>query len=190
MAVTSRPMGGAPRKSIDWPILFGKIGMWLTVGAFGIVFWAINGGFSVIGLGVIAGAFNEAGQLAWAALSAIQVRVPVQVPGLPSSQPLIPWLGVVAGSLLQISVAWLKLSGRSVPRWLVVFAFVVSVYDYATTAFGLGTVSWLAAVHPAVRWLLAIPLTFVLEIAIGWLLPKPKRASHADTTPAHTPGGA
>lgn len=179
MSVTSRPLG-TRGKPVDWPLAIGRIGMWLTVGAFGVVFWAINGGFSVIGLGIIAGAFNEAGRLAWAALTAIQIPVPVKVLGLPAAQPLIPWLGVIAGSLLQISVIWLRLSGRSVPGWLAVFALIVSIYDYATTAFGLGTVAWLAATHPAARWLLALPLTFALEAAIGWLLPK-RRGAYAAT---------
>jgi hypothetical protein len=168
--VDGKPPERPPKKPIDWPILAGKIGMWLTVISFGGVFWAVNGGFSVIGLGVIASSFNEAGRLAWAALTAVRFAVPVQVAGLPLTQPLIPWLGVIAATLLQISVAWLKLSGRLIPPSLLIFAALLSLYDYGTTFFGLGTVVWIAAIGPVAQALIALPLTFGLEATIGYAL--------------------
>ena len=51
----------AARKRLDWPLLLGKIGVWLALASFGGIFWAINGGFSVIGLEVLATSFNHAG---------------------------------------------------------------------------------------------------------------------------------
>lgn len=144
--------------------------MWLTVASFGGIFWAVNGGFSVIGLGVMASAFNSAGQLFWAAVSSLTFPVPVRVAGLPVTQPLIPWIGVVAASLLQISVSWLKLSGRSIPVPLLVTAVLVSIYDYVTTVFGLGTVEWIALIGLPAQLLIAIPLTFCIETAIGFAL--------------------
>jgi len=95
--------------------------------------WAVNGGYSVRGLGVLAGLFNEAGALFWAAVSSWSFSVPVTVPGLPETQPVIPWLAVVASSLLQVSVLWLKLSGRDIPPHMLVAAILLSLYDYGTT---------------------------------------------------------
>lgn len=168
MAVTSTPLHSA--RPGGCAILLGKLGMWLAVASFGGIFWAVNGGFSVIGLGVLASSFNSAGVLFWAAVSSLTFPVPVAVPGLPTTQPLIPWIGVVAASLLQISITWLRLSKVSIPRPLLIVAVLLSIYDYVTTFYGLGTIPWLAPGGPVPAAVLAVPLTFTLEIAIGYAL--------------------
>jgi hypothetical protein len=172
MAVTSTPINSTrpAAQSGGCALLIGRIGMWLTVASFGGIFWAVNGGFSVIGLGVLASAFNGAGMLFWAAVSKLTFPVPVQVSGLPTTQPLIPWTGVIAASFLQISVSWLKLSKKNIPVPLLVTAILISIYDYVTTVFGLGTVSWIALIGLPAQLLIAIPLTFCLEAAIGYAL--------------------
>jgi hypothetical protein len=173
MPVTSTPLGSTARPAArngGCAILLGKAGMWLAVASFGGIFWAVNGGFSVIGLGVLASAFNSAGALFWAAVSSWTFPVPVIVPGLPTTQPVIPWIGVVAASLLQISVAWLKLGKQPIPWQLLMVAALMSVYDYATTFFGLGTIPWLEKGGPIPALLIAIPLTFALEVSIGYAL--------------------
>ena len=174
MAVTSTPMGANQRPSA-WSnggcaILLGKLGMWLAVIAFGGIFWAVNGGYSVIGLGVLASSFNSPALLFWAAISQFTFPVPVKVAGLPTTQPLIPWIGVVAASLLQISVAWLKLSKHAIPWQLLLTAVLLSIYDYATTVAGLGTIPWLAKGGIVPPLVIAVPLTFVVETAIGYAL--------------------
>lgn len=171
--VRSVPMkDGQPigRQRVDAPILLARLGVWLMVISFGGIFWAINGGFSVIGLGVIASSFNDAGRLAWVALTAITFALPVQVPGVSLAQPLIPWLGVIAASLLQICVTWLKLQGRTIPTWLIVFAGALSIYDLATTFFGIGTIKWIQQAGYVVQGPIAALLTFGLEVTIGFLL--------------------
>ena len=173
MSVTSRPMPDAKPKTIKdrgCALLVGRAGMWMAVVAFGGVFWAINGGYSVIGLGVMASSFNDAGRFFWAAISSLQFPVPVKVPGLPTTQPLIPWIGVAASSLLQISVAWLRLSKEPIPLTLLLIATLASLYDFVTTLFGLGTVSWVAVIGLPLQIIIAVPLTFALEIAIGYAL--------------------
>lgn len=167
--VKSYPLNPATQRG-GCALLIGKLGMWLTVASFGGIFWAVNGGFSVIGLGVLASSFNSAGMLFWAAVSTWVFPVPVQVAGLPATQPVIPWVGVVAASLLQISVSWLKLSKRPIPVPLLITAILISVYDYVTTVFGLGTIPWIAVVGLPAQLLVAIPLTFCLEAAIGYAL--------------------
>lgn len=169
MPITSQPL---PSARLHQPIdlLIGKIGLWLMVLAFGGVIWTINGGFSVIGLGVVAASFNDAGRLFWAAATAIRFPVPVKVLGLPETQPLIPWIGVLAGSLLQISVIWRKLSNRPIPPWLLISAALMSVYDYTTTLFGLGTVEWIAQFGMFLQIPLAALFTFAVEGAIGYAL--------------------
>ena len=174
MPVTSTPISSTARPSAysngGCALLIGKLGMWMAVLSFGGIFWAVNGGFSVIGLGVLASSFNAAGRLFWAAISQITLAVPVAVPGLPTTQPLIPWIGVVAASLLQVSVAWLRLSKHEIPRPLLIVAVLLSLYDYVTTFYGLGTISWLAPGGPIPAAVLAVPLTFTLEVASGYAL--------------------
>lgn len=178
MPVHSEPLSSTGRQAIasiapapgGCALALGKLGMWLMVASFGGVFWAINGGFSVIGLGVVASSFNDAGRLFWAAVTSWQFRVPVVVSGLPTTQPLIPWIGVGAASLLQISLIWLKLSGRPIPVWLLVSASLMSIYDYATTLLGLGTVAWLARLGLVAQIPIAALFTFGLEGAIGYAL--------------------
>lgn len=174
--VTSKPMENgkaagdtfpAPR---DWSLTFAKIGVFLAILPFGGIFWAVNGGFSVIGLEVLAGSFNTAGRLLWAAVSAVTFTVPVAVPGLPTAQPLIPWCGVLAATLLQIALIWRKLRGKAIPPWLLIFAVLLSLYDLATTYFGLGTVRWVASAGFIVQAPIALLLTFGLEATIGYML--------------------
>lgn len=160
------------RLRLDWPILLGKGGVWLAIAAFGGVFWAINGGFSVIGLEVLASSFNTAGRLFWAALASITFPVPVQVSGLPQTQPLLPWVGVLAASLLQICVIYLKLRGRAIPVWMLVAAGVLSLYDLGTTFFGLGTVAWIARAGYILQGILAFILTFILELTVSFMIPR------------------
>lgn len=174
MPVTSTPISSTARPSAyaggGCAILIGKLGMWLAVASFGGIFWAVNGGFSVIGLGVLASSFNSAGLLFWAAISQFTFPVPVAVPGLPTTQPLIPWIGVVAASLLQVSVTWLKLSKHHVPWQLMATAVLLSIYDYATTVAGLSSIPWLAKGGIVPALVLAVPLTFAIEAAIGFAL--------------------
>lgn len=160
----------AQRKRLDWPLLLGKVGVWLAIISFGGIFWAINGGFSVLGLEVVATSFNHAGKLFWAAMAAITVPVPVSVPGLPSTQPLIPWLGVIAASLLQVCVGYLKLRGRDIPLWLLLATVLLSGYDMATTFFGLGTVAWIAQAGVVLQGVLAFILTFIVELTVSFML--------------------
>lgn len=150
----------------------GRLGMWLAVIAFGGIAWAINGGYSVIGLGVAARSFNDAGRLFWELATTIQFVLPVRG-GV--RLPLVPWIGVIASSCLQISIIWLKLSGRPIPLWLIAAAGIASIYDYATTLFGLGTVAWIARIGVAAQALIAAPLTFALEFMVGYALRGGKR---------------
>jgi hypothetical protein len=151
-------------------LMLGRLGMWLAVASFGGIFWAINGGFSVIGLGVVAASFNDAGRLFWASVSSVQFAVPVRVEGLPTTQPLIPWIGVAAASCLQISVMWLKLSKRHIPLTLFLTVILLSAYDYVTTFYGLGTVTWIATIGWPAQLAIAVPMTFGIEAAIGYAL--------------------
>jgi hypothetical protein len=154
----------------DWSLTIAKFGVLLALLPFGGIFWAVNGGFSVLGLEVLAGAFNSAGRLFWAAVSAITFDVPARVPGLPTAQPLVPWCGVLAATLLQIALVWRKLRGKSIPTWLVVFTILLSIYDLATTYFGLGTVGWIVRAGFIIQFPIALLLTFGLEATIGYML--------------------
>lgn len=165
-----QPVKARPARSTDWTLALGRLGAWLAVIAFGSVFWAINGGFSVAGLPIVAGAFNDAGRIFWAGMEAIRFSVPISVPGIPTDQPLLPWIGVVAASLLQVVILYRTLRGLPIPLWMWLTAAALSVYDYTTTYFGLGTVVWIAQAGMIVQGVLTFILTFIVEGIVGLLL--------------------
>jgi hypothetical protein len=150
----------------------GKLGAWLAIASFGVVFVSINGGFSVLGLEHITQAFNEAGRLAWGALSALQIPVPIVVEGLPKSLPLIPWIGVISSSVLQIVVIVAKRSNIKLSPVVLWFALALSLYDGGTTFFGLRSVGWVLQAGPVVQVALTLIFTFSFELVVGFLLPK------------------
>lgn len=172
MPVTSKEIGSVepPRTRPDLSLALGKLAVWLAVLVFGGIVWVINGGFSVIGLGVVASNFHDAGKLFWAAMNTITFSVPAPVAGLPRTQPLLPWIGVVAASLCQVVALFRQLNKLKTPLWLWLATLGLSLYDLASTFFGLGTVAWIAGAGTIVQVLLACFLTFVVEVAIGFLL--------------------
>jgi hypothetical protein len=138
----------------------------------GGLFFAVNGGYSIVGLETIANAFNAPGRFLWASVSALSFRVPVSVMGLPETQPAVPWCIVIGTSLLQVVTSWRKLTGRSVPRWLMGFTIVISGYDIITTFVGFGTVPWIITAGILVQVPLAVLFTFGFEGAVSFLLRK------------------
>lgn len=167
MPVTSTPMTRHER--VDLSLLLGRVGMVLSVVCFGGLFWAINGGFSVLGLEQIAKMFNSSGRIFWEIISAWRFPVPA-LPALPASQPVIPWMGVAAASMLQIAVIYRRSMGLTVPRSMLWAALLLSGYDLATTYFGLVTMAWLAKTHPAIIGVLAVLLTFLVETIVSYTL--------------------
>lgn len=161
MAVTQRTL-----KKSDYSMQLAQVGAWLILAAVGGLFFAVNGGYSVIGLEVVSHRFNGAGAIFWTLISSWQVELPH---GLPA-QPVLPWLLVIGSSLLQVALVWRKLSGREIPAWMVWLGLATTAYDLGSTYFGLGTVTWVAQAG----WLLQMPLTglftFGLEAIIGYLL--------------------
>lgn len=158
------PRGSGPWKGIITAV--GWVGLWLAVGSFGGAVWAINGGFSVLGLEVIATSFNSAGRVFWAGVSTWTFTVP----NVEEAQPIVPWAGVVSASLLQVVVLLLRLLKSAIPRELLVAAVVLSLYDYGTTGFGLYTVEWAKRIGAVPTALIALALTFTLEFVVALLL--------------------
>lgn len=171
MAVTSKP---TPVGRPDWlSMLLGKLGLILLVLSAGLLFFAVNGGFSVIGLGVVARSFNDAGKLAWAVLTSVEFALPPtivqRVPGLSATQPLLPWIFVAASSLLQIACLILALNGRKVPLILAIPALLLTVYDIGSTFFGLGTIVWIKQAGYLLQGVLTLLLALGLETSIGFI---------------------
>ena len=75
-----------------------------------------------------------------------------------------------AASLLQVCAIYLKLRGRDIPPWMLVAAVLLSIYDMATTFFGLGTVGWIAQAGLLVQGGLAVILTFIVELTVSCML--------------------
>lgn len=179
MAVTSQKIHGddeqpKARRGPDLSLLLIKVGGWLIVIAVGLLFWLVNGGFSVRGLEAISTQFDAGGKLFWAAIAGIPAPITFAIPGLPPTQPLIPWLGVVGTSAIQIGIVWRARQRLPIYWWLIVLGLVMSTYDLATTIYGFGTLQWAQALGIWAQGLLGIFFTFGLEILIGILL-KTKR---------------
>lgn len=183
MPVTSRDLGAAssaaatststtrPARPHSSPLVWlGFVGVWLAILAFWPPFWAVNGGYSVTGLEVVARRFNSAGALAWEWISLLTFRVPIDdLPGLDETQPLLPWVGVLAATILQIVIVAGKLLGIKIPPILWVAGIGLSIYDAGTTFFGLGTVRWVQTAGGGVQALLTLLLTFTGEVGVGVL---------------------
>lgn len=178
MAVTSRDLSpngvepGGPKDpkgpKRDWSLILIKAGGWLAVFAFGGLFWLVNGGFSVRGLEVAARALGTGGALFWDAVSALRFTPP----GLRGTQPLVPWAGVLAASLMQIGIIMRVSRGKGVPPWVVAVGALLSAYDLVTTFFGFGTLQWVQRGGIALQAPLSLLFTFGLEALIGFLLRK------------------
>ena len=92
---------------------------------------------------------------------------------LPMVTNIAPWLTVAAAAglvLLQVCAIYLKLRGRDIPPWMLLAAVLLSIYDMATTFFGLGTVEWIAQAGVLVQGGLAVILTFIVELTVSFML--------------------
>jgi hypothetical protein len=160
-----------PRQRGPLLVWLGFLGVWLAILAFWPPFWAVNGGYSVMGLEIVAKRFNEAGALAWEWLSLWTFRVPIRdLPGLNETQPVLPWVGVLAATILQVVIVAARLLNVKIPPILWVAGIALSLYDVVTTFFGLGTVGWIRVAGIAVQGLIAVLLTFTGELAVGVLV--------------------
>lgn len=164
MTVTSKDIHETPRR--DYSLMLGRAGVLLALLAFGGIVFAINGGFSVLGLEQGARKFNSAGVIFWAIASRWTFSTPA-IPGLPTSQPVIPWIGVVAASLLQIVVIYRRLTKKRIPLYMVAGALVISLYDLATTFYGLSTVAWASSAGMLVQLFLTLLITFTFETSVS-----------------------
>lgn len=158
------------KQKIDWPIVAGKLAVWLALASFGGIVWTINGGFSVLGLEVISLSFNDAGKVFWSAMTQWSFALPIATDALPGTQPVLPWCGVVSSSILQVAVLYLTLKKRPVPQWLLIAATDASIYDYGTTLFGLNVTSWLRGASWIIKCIFALIITFLLEVTLSFML--------------------
>ncbi len=167
------PAGGAsppPRGGPDWSLILIKVGGLLAVVAFGGLFWLVNGGFSVRGLEALSALMGTGGALFWRAVSAAPLPWRFDIPGLPPTQPLIPWVGVVAASLIQVGIVLRLMQRRAIPPWVTALGLLLSGYDLVTTFFGFGTLQWVQRAGPMAQIPLTLLFTFGLELLIGFLL--------------------
>src|ERR1700754_413907 len=164
MAITSKDIKEPTRR--DYSLVLGRAGVLLALVAFGGIIFAINGGFSVLGLEHGAQQFNAAGRIFWAIVSRWRFSTPAVV-GLPSSQPIIPWVGVTAATILQIVVIYRRLTKKKIPLYMIVTALALSFYDLATTFYGLRQVNWAASAGIGVQVFLTIVITFAFEFAVS-----------------------
>lgn len=175
MTVTSKDMENGKvveGRRGDWSLSAGKIGLLLVVAAFGLPIWAINGGFSVIGLEQVTGLFNDAGRLMWRAIAGWTFTLP----GSPDAPlPVLPWFGVLAATVLQIVTLYRTLTRKAIPVWLSVTTAVLSLYDFGTTFAGLGTVQWLSDAGLIVQGLMALLITFAVEVGVTFAIRLLKR---------------
>jgi hypothetical protein len=168
-APPAREVAGRPKaaaQTFDWSEALGMAGVVLVVGSLGLIVWAINGGYSVEGLPVLAALFNDVGAAFYAALS----QVTFAVPYFGGQQPLFPWAFVIGTTCVQIVAIYRTLQNQSQGPifWLV--AAGASLYDYITTFLGLDSEPWLASAPDLVPGILALVLTFIVETVVSFLV--------------------
>lgn len=161
-----------------------QIGLWGISLTIGCVIWAINGGFSNAGLEAIALSFNTTGEIFWLLLSNITFSVPVPDFVSPeikaaATQPLIPWIAIISGSLLQISISYKITSGETIPRYILIMGSIYSLYDFGTTIVGISQLPWFANLWDnnilligrfLILIILSLFITFSVEGIFGFLL--------------------
>jgi hypothetical protein len=155
-----------PRSGFDPSLLLIKLGGWLAVIAFGGLFWLVNGGFSVLGLEVVSKLFGTGGAIFWGFVSAGKLPIGAGIP----PQPIVPWLGVVAATFIQIGITWRAILRKPIPVWVIAIGVLLSGYDVATTFFGFGTLQWVQQAGPLAQIPLTLLFTFGLELLVGYLL--------------------
>lgn len=151
-------------------VLVSNAAVWLMVAAFGGLIWAINGGFSVAGLEAVALAFNREGEIFWQAAATWTFTLPVSLAGLPVAQPVVPWIGVVSASMLQIAIVYAQRRSVRLPTYIYYAAVVMSLYDLVTTFYGAGAIQWIADGGILVQGVITLFITFSFEATIGYLL--------------------
>jgi hypothetical protein len=168
MTVTSKDISAAaPRR--DWSLVLGRVGVVVALVAFGGIVFAINGGFSIIGLEYAASKFNRMGVVFWALVSRWAIQTPA-IAGISTSLPIVPWCGVIAASLLQIVVIYRRLVGRKIPGYMLLGAVLLSLYDYTSTYYGLTATAWLARSGMIVQLSLALVITFLFELSVSLVI--------------------
>jgi hypothetical protein len=159
----------------DWSLRVAMLALWMAIAGFGLVWWGLNGSYSVLGLKVGAESFGPKAQLFYELIAAWQFTIPlkpalVEQFSLPVVQPVLPWIGVIATSLLQVTITYRRARGLPIPAWLSIAAFVLSGYDMVTTWYGLSEIDWIKAGGPLIHVPTTIILTFGLELLTGLLL--------------------
>jgi len=163
VAAPTRPERPRPTGA-SFGIAAGKIATWAVTATFGGGIWAINGGYSVAGLELVAGLFNAWGQVFWRAMALWQITL------LDTPVPVLPWVLVWGTTMLQIVALLGHLRHWRLPAWLYLAAVVVSAYDLITTHAGLLSEEWLLGVPWPLVLLLATAITFTFEAIMSLLL--------------------
>lgn len=171
----AQPPRQTPQPRGDWSLWVGKIALWMAIAGFGLVWWGLNGSYSVLGLKVGAELFGPKAQLFYELIAAWRFTVPLDPDlvmrfSLPVIQPVLPWIGVIATSLLQITITYRRARNLHIPAWLSIAALVLSGYDMVTTWYGLSEIDWVKVGGVLIHTPLTIILTFGLELLTGLLL--------------------
>lgn len=168
--------GGQPRATrvhVDWSLAAARLALMLALLPFGLLWWGVNGAYSVQGLGGLAAAFGKTQALWYALIAAWTFTVPLPPAAaaleLPTAQPILPWLGVASATIFQVVII-VRRGRRPIPIWMGVAALLLSVYDIGTTWFGLGMVTWVQQAGPFTQALIAVIMTFGLELIVGFAL--------------------
>lgn len=151
------------------------IGIIFLLIAIGPLFWLLNGGYSIQGMQWLAEHVGAYGRLFWQVATLVTINVPIaERAGLPTEQPVIPWLFVFGTSFLQIGLFVRRMRRAYLEPVLDISGAAVSLFDYITTMLGLMFASFAAgAALPArIAWYvlaiaLAIPITFGFEVLLA-----------------------
>lgn len=162
-----------PHRHTDWSMLASQVALVLALLPFGAIWWGINGAYSVQGLGGLAEAFGKTQGLWYRIIASwtFRITLPPEAGGLdlPVVQPVLPWAGVLSATIFQIVII-VRRGRHPIPIWMGVAAGALSVYDIGTTWFGLGMVDWIHQAGSLTQAVIAVVMTFGLEIVVGFAI--------------------
>jgi hypothetical protein len=89
-----------------------------------------------------------------------------------SGQPIVPWLGVISATAMQIAVTHRAARRKHIPLqgWLICAG--LSLYDAVTTFAGLSTNPWVIERGLWIQIPATIIITFGFELAVGLIVKK------------------
>lgn len=164
------PPAPSRRRGFDLSDALTRLGVLGVAVSIGLLLFLVNGAFSVAGLQTAATALGGWGIVFWQLVSGPSWRLPFVVPDVPQVQPLVPWVLVVSSSLIELGILARKWARQPIGFDVALIGTLVTVYDAATTFYGVGTWGWIVGLVPSVKLVLQLVLTAFFTLGFELLI--------------------